>query len=187
MSHFLLRSLAVLACLGLFSFAQAAPEAQPHHPHKPNFNGTWKLDHKASDSLEPLMKRIGASFLERKYAATATLKATFHQTEHVLKVATRGPGFALDESLYLDGRSISSNQELLGATSLKGRTAWSKDYQQLVENREIKTKHAKHGHLIIQRNLINEGKTLVVTFILKLNGEAHATSVRQLWHKQSSS
>ena len=39
------------------------------------------------------MKQIGASLLERKYAASARLKATFHQTEHVLTVATRGPGF----------------------------------------------------------------------------------------------
>jgi hypothetical protein len=55
------------------------------------------------------MNQIEASLLERKYAASTGLKATFHQTENVLTVATRGPGFALDETLYLDGRTDPSN------------------------------------------------------------------------------
>jgi len=183
MRNLLLHSLLVLLCLGSFSVAQGAPDARAHHPHTPNFSGTWKLDHKASDPLEPLMTRIGASLLERKYAATAVLKATFHQTEHVLKVSTRGPAFALDEMLYLDGRTVPGNQKLMGATSLTNRTAWSSDRGQLVETREIKTKHGKHGQLVIKRNLIHEGKTLVVTFLLKLNGEHQTTVVRQHWPK----
>jgi len=123
MRHLLLRSLAALACLGVFSLPQAFAALEPNQPDKPNFSGTWTLDLKASTSLEPLMKQIGASLLERKYAASAKLKATFHQTEHVLTVATRGPGFALDETLYIDGRTQPSNLKLLGATSLKTRTA----------------------------------------------------------------
>jgi hypothetical protein len=185
MRHLLLRSLAGLACLGVFSLPQTSAAPKPDKPDKPNFSGTWTLDLEASTSLEPLMNQIGASFLERKYAASVRLKATFHQTEHVLTVATRGPGFALDETLYLDGRTEPSNLKLLGATSIKTGIAWSKDHKQLVATHHIITKQGKEGELIVKRYLINEGKTLVVAFTLKLNAEPHQTSARQIWHNQA--
>jgi hypothetical protein len=125
MRHFLLRSLAALAWLGVFSPTQSSAAPQPE-PEKPNLTGAWMLDLKASNSLEALMTRMGASFLERKYAAWTKLTAALHQTEDALKIAARGPGFALDEILYLDGRSDSGNLQLLGATSFKTRTVWSR-------------------------------------------------------------
>jgi hypothetical protein len=42
------------------------------------------------------MKGVGASLLEQKFASRTDLKATIHQTEQVITVATRGRGFALD-------------------------------------------------------------------------------------------
>ena len=182
MRDLLLRSLAGLACLGVFSLPRTSAASKPD---KPNFSGTWTLDHKASTSLEPLMQQIGASLLERKYAASASLNATFHQTEDVLTVATRGLGFALDETLYLDGRTEPSNLNLLGATSIKTRTAWSEDHERLVETHHIITKQGKEGELIVERYLINEGKTLVVAYTLKLNAEPHQTSARQIWRKEA--
>jgi hypothetical protein len=95
MRHLLLRSLAALACLGVFSLPQNSAAPQPDQADRPNFSGIWTLDLKASTSVEPLMKQIGASLLEQKCAASIRLKATVHQTEHVLTVATRGLGFAL--------------------------------------------------------------------------------------------
>jgi hypothetical protein len=184
MSHVLLRSLAALLCLGVCSPQTfAALESDP--PHKPDFSGTWTLDLKASTSLEPLMRQIEANLVERHYAASTRLKATLHQTEHVLTIAAHGPGFALDETLYLDGRAQPSNMKLLGATSLNTRTAWSKDHKQLVETHQIKTKRGKEGQLIIKRNLIDDGNTLVVDYTLKLNAEPSETSARQIWHKQA--
>ena len=185
MRDLLLRSLAGLACLGVFSLPQTSAAPKPDKPDKPNFSGTWTLDHKASTSLEPLMQQIGASFLERKYAASVRLKATLHQTEHVLTVAARGPGFAFDETLYLDGRTEPGNPKLLGATSIKTRTAWSEDHERLVETHHIITKQGKEGELIVKRYLINEEKTLVVAFTLKLNAEPIQTSARQIWDKQA--
>ncbi len=180
----LLRSLAALACLGVFSLPQTSAAPKPE-PDKPNFNGTWTLDRKASTSLEPMMKELGASLLERKYAASANLKAIFQQTEHVLTVATRGPGFALDETLYLNGRTEPGNLKLLGATSFRTRTAWAAGHKQLVVTHQIRTRQGKEGELIIKRYLINEGKDLVVTFTLKLNGEPQEISARQIWRKQA--
>ena len=86
------------------------------------------------------MKQIGASLLERKYAASISLKAAVHRTEDVLTVATRGLGFALDRTLYLDGHTDPNNKQLLGATALKTRTAWSEDQKQLIETHQIKTR-----------------------------------------------
>jgi hypothetical protein len=185
MRHLLLRSLAVLACFGFFDLPRTSAAAKADQPDKPNFSGTWTLDLKASDSLEPLMKEIGASFLERKYAAWANLKATIHQTEQVIMVATRGPGnFALDETLYLDGRSHPSNLQLLGATCLSARTAWSKHHKKLIVTYQIKTKQGKEGQLIVKRYLINGGETEVAIFTLQLNAEPDQISARQIWPKQ---
>jgi hypothetical protein len=185
MRHLLLRSFTALACLGVFSLPQTSAAPKADQPEKPNFSGTWTLDLKASDPLEPLMKRVEANLLERTYAASVKLKAIFHQTEQVLTVATRGPGFALDETLYLDGRTVPSNLKILGATAIKTRTGWSKDHNQLVATYQIKTKQGKEGQLIIKRYLINEGKTLVVAFTLKLNAEPDKISARQIWPKQA--
>jgi hypothetical protein len=72
-------------------------------------------------------------------------QSPFDQTEEILRIATRGPGFALDETLCLDGRTDPSNQQLFGATALKTRTAWFEDHKQLVPTHQIKTKQGKKG------------------------------------------
>src|SRR5262249_48731623 len=139
-----------------------------------------------SDSLEPLMRHIGASFIERKFASLAKLSATFHQSDQVITVATRGPGgFALDETLYPDGRSRPSNLQLLGALSVSVKASWPKDHQRLIATYQIKTKQGKQGQLDIKRSLINELKTEVVAYTLELNGESDKISARQLWNKQA--
>ena len=185
MTYPLLRSLAALACLSLFSPPWTFAATKPDRPDKPNFSGTWTLDLRASTPLEPLLKEVGAGILEQKFAAWANLTATFHQTEDILMVATRGPGFALDETLYLDGRKDPSSLQLLGATSLNTKTVWSTDAKQLVATHQIKTKQGKEGQLIVTRYLIDDGDTLMVTFTLRLNAEPDEVSARQIWHKQA--
>jgi len=183
-SNLLVCWLAALVGLGLCSLPKTSAALQSDQADDPNFSGTWALDLKGSTSFEPLMKQLGASFIERKYAASVTLKATLHQTELVMTIAARGPGFAFDEILYLDGRTAPSNLDVLGATSLKTTSAWSKDHQQLIETHQIKTKQGKEGQLIIERYLINEGETLVAAYILKLDAEPNQISARQIWHKE---
>jgi hypothetical protein len=185
MRHLLLRSLAALAWLGVFSLPQTFAAPNPDQSDKPNFSGIWTLDLTASTSLDLLMTQIGATFFDRKYAAWTKLKATLEQTDDILKVATRGPGFALDQTLYLDGRTDSSNLQLLGATSVNAKTTWSRDYKQLVETHHIRTKQGSDGQLTIKRSLMDEGKTLVVAFTLKLNAGPDEISARQIWRKQA--
>jgi hypothetical protein len=185
MRYILIRCLAALVCFGLCTLPKTSGALQPDQPDDPNFSGTWALDLKASTSFEALMKQIGAGFLERRYADSVKLRATLHQTEHVMTIAARGPGFALDETLYLDGRTALGKLDLLGAISLKTRTAWSEDHQQLIETHLINTKQGKEGQLIIKRYLIDEGKTLVAAYTLKLNTEPTPTSAQQVWHKEA--
>ena len=185
MRHLLLRSLATLACFGGFNLPQTSAAPKPDQPDKPNLSGIWILDLEASTSVGPLMKQIGAGLLDRGYAASIKLEATVYQTEQVLTIAARGPGFALDQTLYLDGRTDRSNQQLLGATALKTRAAWSKDRKRLVATHQIKTKQGKQGQLIITRYLTNGGKNLVAVYTLKLDAEPDKTSARQIWDKQA--
>ena len=182
MRQLLFRSLAALACFGVFSLPQTS--AAPKPTDKPNLSGIWILDLKASTSVGPLMKQIGAGLIDRAYAASTKLKATVRQTEQVVTIAARGPGWALDETLYLDGRTDPSNQQLLGATAVETRAAWSQDGKRLVATHQIKTKQGKQGQLIITRYLINEGKSLVAVYTLKLDAEPE-TSARQIWNKQA--
>jgi len=185
MNHLLLRSLAALACLGIFSLSWTSAATKPDQDAKPNFTGVWLLDLQASTSLDPLMTQIGAGFLDRKYAAHTKLKATLDQTADLLTIAARGPGFALNQTLYLDGRNDPSYLQLLGATSVNTKTVWSKDYKQLVETHQIRTKQGRDGELIIKRNLKDDGKAVVVVMILKLEEEPTPTSARQIWRKQA--
>ena len=77
-----------------------------------------------------------------------------------------------------------ANLQLLGATCLTARTAWSEDLKNLVVTYQIKTKQGKEGQLIVKRYLINEGKTEVAVFTLQLNAEPDQISARQIWPKQ---
>jgi hypothetical protein len=184
MRYLLLRALATLVCLGVLSLSQTSAASKSDPPDNPNLSGIWILDLDASTSVGPLMKQIGAGLLDRGYAASIKLKATVRQTEQVLTIAARGPGFALDQTLYLDGRTDRSNEQLLGATALKTRAAWSKDRKRLIATHQIQTRQGKQGQLIITRYLINEGKNLVVVYTLKLDAEPE-TSARQIWYKQA--
>jgi hypothetical protein len=82
----------------------------------------------------------------RRVVFTENVGKVAGQREQVLTVATRGPAFALNETLFPDGRSYPSNLELLGATCLTARTAWSKDHQQLVVTYQIKTNTEKKAN-----------------------------------------
>jgi hypothetical protein len=114
-----------------------------------------------------------------------TIKATLDQTADVLTIAARGPGFALNQTLYLDGRDDPSYLKILGATSVNTKTGWSEDYKQLVETHHIRTKQGRDGELIIKRNLMDDGKAVVVVMILQLEEAPTPTSARQIWRKQA--
>ena len=175
--------LCLLAAVGCFSALSPPRVVAADKADKPNFSGAWVLDLQASTSFDALMTQIGAGFLDRKYASHVKLKATLNQTADVLTIAARGPGFAFNETLYLDGRNDPSNLQILGATSVNAKTVWGKHHKKLVETHHIRTKQGKVGELTIKRSLIDEGKTLVAVYTLKLEEEPQETSARQVWRK----
>ena len=74
MRYLLLRSLAALACLGVFWLPSTLAALNPDQPNKPDFSGTWTLDLKASASLEPIMKKVGAGLLDKNSPPGHNLK-----------------------------------------------------------------------------------------------------------------
>jgi hypothetical protein len=185
MRHLLLSSLSAIAWLVVFGPLHTSATPKAAQSDKPNFSGNWTLDLRASTSLDSLMNHLGASLIERKYAAWTKLKAILRQSNEVLTIEARGPAFAFNQTLYLDGRSDTSNLQLLGATSVNAKTTWSKDKKQLVETHRITTKKGKDGQLIIKRELADDGNTIVVAYSLKLDAEPDQTSARQIWHKEA--
>jgi hypothetical protein len=181
MSHRLIAALAFFTCFCLFSLSQISAADQPDPP---DFSGDWTLDVPSSNPIDPLMKQIGASLLDRTYAALARFKVTLLQTGDKLAIATRAPGFALDQTLYLDGRTDRDNVELFGATSVSAKTTWFKDHKELVEIHQIKTKQGKDGQLIIERSLTDQAKTMMVVLTLEVNHQPEKTVARQIWHKE---
>jgi hypothetical protein len=183
--HFLLFALAVAAGFGVFNPPRTFGTTQSNQPDKPNFTGAWVLDLQSSTSFDALMTQIGAGFIDRKYAAHTRLKATLNQTADLLTIAARGPGFAFNQTLYLDGRNDPSYLQILGATSVNAKTVWSKDNKQLVETHHIRTKKGRDGELTIKRKLIDDGKAVAVLYTLQLEEETAPTSARQIWRKQA--
>ena len=78
----------IIALLGLAEYGFATV----------NFNGTWVLDLKASDSPEAMMKRMGVSGPERKLAALTKLESTYSQSGNLLTITTRGPRIFADRA-----------------------------------------------------------------------------------------
>jgi len=150
-----------------------------------NFSGVWSLDLKASDSPEQMMKRMGVPWIERKLAASTKLEATYHQTEHLLTVTTRAPGFSRVETFHLDGRVEEKNEKRTGPYTI--RTAWSKDRKQLISTSSFRTKNGRNAELIVARKLTNGGQTLVLTQTLKIPGEPDGPPVHRVWQKKSHS
>jgi hypothetical protein len=95
-----------------------------------NFNGTWVLDLKASDSLEPMLKRMGVSALERKLAGSIKLESTYRQSANLLTITTRRLGFSRTEDLRLDDRPETKTEKITGPYTI--RTSWSHHGQELI-------------------------------------------------------
>ena len=185
MSHRLIAALFFFTLFSLLLFSQTSAALNADQPNPPDFSGTWTLDLEASSSIDPLMKQIGASLLDRAYAALAKFRVNLRQTDDKLTIATRAPGFALDQTLHLDGRTDPDNLELFGATSIKAKATWSKEYKELLEIHTIETKQGREGQLIIERSLTDQGKMMLVIVTLQVNNQPDKTVARQVWHRES--
>jgi hypothetical protein len=69
-----------------------------------DFSGTWVLDLRSSSAPEPILKRLGASWVERTLGASLQLESTYTQTPHSLTVHLRGPAFNRTDVMRIDNQ-----------------------------------------------------------------------------------
>ena len=148
-----------------------------------NFNGTWVLDLKASDSPEPMLKRMGVSALERKLAASTRLESTYSQSGNLLTITTRGPAFSRTEHFRLDGHPETKTEKRTGPYTI--RTSWSHHGKELISTSTFQTKNGKHAELIVARKMVDGGNTLVLSQTLKIEGEAQEPVLHRIWRRKT--
>jgi hypothetical protein len=148
-----------------------------------DFSGTWVVDLKASDSPEPILKRLGASWLQRKLAPLLKVEATYHQTKERLTIVTRAPAFSRTEEFWLDGRPLAKMESLTGPYT--ERTFWSADGTRLISTSTFRTKDGKDARLRVARRLADGGGTLLLSETLDVAGEPPQPVVRRVWHRKS--
>jgi hypothetical protein len=148
-----------------------------------NFNGTWVLDLKASDSPDLMMKRMGVSGLQRALAASTKLESTYSQSGNLLTIVTRGPAFSRTEVLRLDGHPETKIEEGTGTYTI--RTSWSPDGKELISTSNFRTKNGKNAELTITRKLADAGNTLVLSQTLKIEGEPEVTVLHRIWRRKA--
>ena len=149
-----------------------------------NFDGTWVLDLKASDSPEPMMKRMGVSGLERKLAASTKLESTYSQSGNLLTITTRGPAFSRTEHLRLDGHPETKTEKRTGPYTI--RTSWSHHGKELISISTFRTKNGKNAELIVTRKLADGGNKLVLGQTLKIEGESPEPVMHRVWRRKAS-
>jgi hypothetical protein len=146
-----------------------------------DFSGTWVIDLNASDSPEPILKRLGASWFQRKLATSLKVEAVYRQTKDRLTIVTRAPVLSRTEELRLDGRPVTETESLTGPYT--ERTFWSADGTRLISISAFRTKDAKDARLRVARQLTRGGSGLVLSETLDVAGESPQPVVRRVWRR----
>jgi hypothetical protein len=135
-----------------------------------DFSGTWVLDLRASSSPDPILKRLGASWVERQLGSSLELELTYIQTPHLLTVHIRDPAFRRTDLIRINNQPETEEEPRTGRYTI--RTRWSGNGTQLVSAVSLRTKDSRDAQLTIVRELADGGKTLI------LNGEWYAQNKR---------
>ena len=146
-----------------------------------DFNGTWAIDFDASDSLEPIAQRLGASWWRRKLMETP--EATYRQWKDRLTIVLGPFLFGQTERLRLDGQPQGRNVLLAGPCTQ--RTFRSADGKQLISTTSFRTQDGKEARLRVARQLTDGGQTLVVSESLDVTGELPPPIIRRVWRRKS--
>jgi hypothetical protein len=147
-----------------------------------DLSGAWVLDLRASSSPEPILKRLGASWVERTLGSSLQLQSTYIQTPHLLTVHIRGPAFNRTDVMRIDNKPETKEESRTGRYTI--RTFWSADGTQLISAVSLRTKDSRAAQFTIVRELADGGKTLILTGTLKITGESGTYTVRRVWRKR---
>jgi hypothetical protein len=149
-----------------------------------DFSGTWVLDLKASSSPEPILKRLGASWIERTLGSSVQLESTYIQTPSMLTVHIRGPGFRRTDKMRTDNQPETKEDTRTGQYTI--RTWWSGDGKQLISAVSFRTKDQRDAQLTIVRELADDGKTLILGGTLKRAVDSQTWKLCRVWRKRPS-
>ena len=147
-----------------------------------DFSGTWMLDLRASSSPEPILKRLGASWVERTLGSSLQLQSTYTQTPDLLTVQLRGPGFNRTDVMHINNKPTTKEEARTGRYTI--RTFWSARGTHLVSAISLRTKDSRDAQFVIVRDLADRGQTLVLTGTLRVTGESGTYTVRRVWRKR---
>lgn len=150
-----------------------------------DFSGKWVLDLRASKSPHAILKRLGASWVERQFGGSIPMEATYTQTPQVLTVDRRGFGFQKTDVIRIDNNPEIQQDALLGRYTI--RTFWSENGTQLISIISFHTKDSRDGQLTVVREMADGGKTLIWSSTLNVAGESGSWTLRRVWRKRESS
>ena len=129
-----------------------------------------------------MLKRLGISWLERKLADSIQLDSIYTQTPGTLTIHTKGPAFGRTEVIRTDNQPETKEEKLTGRYNIC--TDWIARGTELVSTISFRTKDQRDAQLVVNRQLADGGKTLVLTQTLKVAGEAETWTVRRIWRKR---
>ena len=79
-------------------------------PAPSSFTGTWVQDTDASDSLDPILKAQGVSWVKRSLASGVSITLTIQDAGDRVQILTRSSaGTSSDAELWLDGQTRSKD------------------------------------------------------------------------------
>jgi hypothetical protein len=148
-----------------------------------DFNGHWVLDLRASSSPETVLKRLGASWIERQLGGVVQLQATYKQTPDLLTVTLKGPAFRRTDVMHINNRSETKEESRTGQYTI--RTFWAGNGTQLNSVIAFRTKESRDAQLTIVRELADGGKTLTLNGTLKVAGDSHTYTLRRIWRRRA--
>lgn len=133
-----------------------------------DFSGTWVLDLKASDSMEPILKARGVSWMKRKAVNGLKVTQTITQSGNQVTVETSASSKTRRTTMEVDGetRTVKNDQG-----SAEVRHAW--DGEALVSTSTMELDKGE-GTVTTRRSLSEDGQTLKQTITLKTaDGTTH--------------
>ena len=149
-----------------------------------DFNGQWTLDLRASSSPETVLKRLGASWIERQLGGVVQMQATYKQTADSLTVTLSAPAYRRTDVMRIDNQPETKQESRTGRYTI--RTFWAGNGTQLNSAIDFRTKDSRDAQLIIVRQLADGGKTLTLNGTLKVAGEPKTYTLRRVWRRRAS-
>jgi hypothetical protein len=159
-------SAGVVFVLGALALAPAPAAAAD----RPDFSGTFKLDLKASDSLDEMLKAGGASWVERKAAASVVVTQIVRHRGDVVEIEAKSSLKSNKRAVRIGGGWEEQETEMGKG---RARTDWDADGKTLVTRAEFKAKKGEGGALITRRSLVDDGQTTVQALELRKDGKVY--------------